>query len=77
MPRLCITKLDLAAQQNYAQASRLLKQAYDQEGQRGYASCQGDPLLLVGLAEVAYAQDPASDEAINWSAQALTQDRAW
>ncbi len=66
--------LSLAAQQNYAQASRLLKQAYDQEGQRGYASCQGDPLLLVGLAEVAYAQDPASDEAINWSAQALTQD---
>lgn len=66
--------LSWAALEDFDEANRILKQAYQREGQRGYASCQGEPLLLVGLAEVAFAQDPLSADAMNFSVQALTEN---
>ncbi len=55
-------------------AQNILEWAQGYQPARGYNSCQGSPLLLAGLAEVAYLRDPQSDDALAYSEQALQAD---
>ena len=66
--------LSRAALGRYQEGLDLLDWARTTEPPRGYTSCQNEPLILVGFAEVAYMQDHSSDDALTFSEQALAAD---
>jgi hypothetical protein len=56
---------------NYRLAESTIEQALSEVVQQGYASCQDSPLLIAGLGEIAYMQDPQSQSALANSEKAL------
>jgi tetratricopeptide (TPR) repeat protein len=64
--------LSMAHLGNYQQATQTVQDAQNEQVPRSYTSCQAAPLLLAGLAEIAYLQDPQSQSALAYSEQALT-----
>ena len=66
--------LSLAALKNYQEAIDLLEWAQTYRPERGYSTCEGKPIILAGLAEVLYQQNPRSQRALGLATQALQQD---
>ena len=66
--------LSHAGQGDYREALDLLNEAWTYEPPRGFTSCQGEPLILAGLAQVSYGQNPQSQDALAYSEQALGED---
>ncbi len=66
--------LSHAAEGDYRQALDLLNEARAYEPPRGFTSCQGEPLILAGLAQVSFMQNPQSQDALTFSDQALSAD---
>ncbi len=58
----------------YQDALDLLNWAQTYTPPRNGTSCQGEPLILAGLAQVWLAQDPKSDAALTFAQQALSDD---
>lgn len=67
--------LSLAHNGDVDDAYELLDWARTYEAPRPYTSCRDSVLLLAGLAEVAYLEDPTSQQALDLSVQALAKDR--
>ncbi len=63
--------LSMAHLGNYREASQSIQDAQNEQVPRSYTSCQDAPLLLAGLAEIEYLQDPRSQSALDYSEQAL------
>jgi tetratricopeptide (TPR) repeat protein len=63
--------LSLAGMGNFRLAESTIEQAQSEVVQQGYESCQDSPLLIAGLGEIAYMQDPQSQSALDYSEQAL------
>lgn len=66
--------LSLAALKDYGEAIQLLEWAQTYRPERGYSTCEGEPVILAGLAEVLYQQNPRSQRALELVTQALQQD---
>jgi tetratricopeptide (TPR) repeat protein len=66
--------LSQASLGQYRDASTLLEWARDYDAPRGYRSCQGEALILAGMAQVAYMRDNQSEDALTLSQQALEAD---
>lgn len=66
--------LSLAGLKNYQEAIDLLEWAQTYKPERGYSTCEGKPIILAGLAEVLYEQNPRSQRALELATQALQKD---
>jgi tetratricopeptide (TPR) repeat protein len=66
--------LSQASLGQYRDASTLLDWARNYDAPRGYRSCQGEALILAGMAQVSYMLDSQSEDALTLSEQALEAD---
>ncbi len=66
--------LSIASQGKFQDARELLNWAQNYDPPRGYSTCRGETIILEGLAEVAYLQNPRSGQALELAEQALEDD---
>ncbi len=66
--------LSLAGLRDFQEAMQLLEWAQNFRPERGYSTCQDEPIILAGMAEVLYQQDPRSTRALELATEALRED---
>lgn len=66
--------LSLAALEDYQEAMQLLEWAQTFRPERGYSTCQNEPIILAAMAEVLSRQDSTSQRALELATEALQQD---